>query len=200
MFTSKFVLANFAKRLSFLSVAAVCGALLLAAAPAPAQDRMKGEAREKTVTVGGAPMLPSRNIIENIVNSRDHTVLVAAVKAAGLVDTLAGKGPLTMFAPTNTAFGKLPSGALENLMKPENKAALAKILAYHVVAEKLAAADLTDGRKLRTLEGEELTVKRDGSRVWLLDARGGKASLAIPDAVQSNGVIHVIDAVLMPAT
>jgi len=192
------------KRSSFRNSAVILSAalstLLLAAAPAPAPDRMKSEAREKTVTVGGAPMLPSRNIIENIVNSRDHTVLVAAVKAAGLVDTLAGKGPLTMFAPTNTAFGKLPSGTLDNLMKPENKAALAKILAYHVVAEKLAAADLTDGRKLRTLEGEEFTVKLDGSRIWLLDARGGKASLAVADAVQSNGVIHVIDAVLMPAT
>lgn len=185
---------------SAVILSAACGALLLAAMPAPAQDRTKSETREKTVTVGGAPMVPSRNIIENMVNSKDHATLIAAVKAAGFVDTLAGKGPLTVFAPTNAAFGKLPSGTLDGLLKPENKAALAKILAYHVVAEKLAAADLTDGRTLRTVEGEELTVKLDGSRIWLLDAKGGKASLTTTDAVQSNGVIHVIDSVLMPAT
>lgn len=190
--------SSFKRSAAILSAA--CGALLLAAMPAPAQDRTKSETREKTVTVGGAPMVPSRNIIENMVNSKDHAMLIAAVKAAGLVDTLAGKGPLTLFAPTNAAFGKLPSGTLDGLLKPENKAALAKILAYHVVAEKLAAADLTDGRTLRTVEGEELTVKLDGSRIWLLDAKGGKASLTTTDAVQSNGMIHVIDAVLMPAT
>lgn len=193
-----FMSGIFAKRLSFLSAAA-CGALLLAA-PAPAQDRMKGEAGEKAVTVGGAPMYRTRNIIENAVNSRDHTTLVAAVKAAGLVDTLAGKGPFTVFAPTNAAFNRLPRGTVDTLLKPQNKAALAKILTYHVVPERLAAPDLTDGRKLKTVEGEELTVKLDGSKVWLLDAKGGKAAVTIPDVAQSNGVIHVVDAVLMPAT
>lgn len=189
---------DFAKRFSLLSAAA-CGALLLAA-PAPAQDKMKSETAEKTVTVGGAPMYRTRNIIENAVNSRDHTTLVVAVKAAGLVDTLAGKGPFTVFAPTNAAFGKLPSGTVDTLVKPENKATLSKILTYHVVPERLAAADLTDGRKLKTVEGEELTVKLDGSKVWLLDAKGGKAAVTIPDVAQSNGVIHVVDTVLMPAT
>lgn len=176
---------------------AIFNALLLAA-PAPAQDRAKGEGGEKAVMVGGAPMLPSRNIVENVVSSKDHTTLVVAVKTAGLVDTLAGKGPLTLFAPTNAAFGKLPSGALDNLLKPENKAALAKLLTTHVVPGKLAADDLADGRKLTTMAGEELTVKRDGSRVWLLDAKGGRAALTIPDVAQSNGVIHVIDKVLLP--
>lgn len=183
--------------LALLSAVA-CGALLLAAAPLSAQDKtMKGE---KTVMVGGAAMYPSRNIVENAVNSRDHTTLVAAVKAAGLVDTLAGKGPFTVFAPTNAAFARLPASAVDNLMKPENKAALKKVLTYHVVPGRLSAADLTDGRKLTTVEGEELTVKTSGSKVMLVDAKGGSATVTIPDVGQSNGVIHVVDAVLMPAS
>src|SRR5690242_19097472 len=113
-------------------------------------------AQEKTVMVGGAAMYPSKNIIENALNSKDHTTLVAAVKAAGLVETLEGPGPFTVFAPTNSAFDKLPAGTVDNLVKPENKATLTKILTYHVVAGKLDAADLTDGKKLKTVEGEEL--------------------------------------------
>jgi hypothetical protein len=118
-------------------------------------------------------MFPSKNIVQNAVNSKDHTTLVAAVKAAGLVETLESKGPFTVFAPTNTAFGKLPAGTVDTLVKPENKATLTKILTYHVVPGKLAAADLKDGMKLKTAEGEELTVKKDDGKVWIVDAKGG---------------------------
>lgn len=187
-------------RIALLSAAAI-GALALTA-PVQAQDKMgKSEmSGEKTVMVGGAPMYRTRNIVENAVNSKDHTTLVAAVKAAGLVDTLASKGPFTVFAPTNAAFGKLPAGTVETLVKPESKATLTKILTYHVVPGKLNAADLTDGRKLTTVEGEALTVKLDGKKVWLIDAKGGKSSVTIADVNQSNGVIHVVDTVLMPAS
>ena len=190
------------KRIVLLSAAAI-GALALTAAvtaPVQAQDKMmKSEmSGEKTVMVGGSPMYPSKNIVENAVNSKDHTTLVAAVKAAGLVDTLSSKGPFTVFAPTNAAFGKLPSGTVDTLVKPENKATLTKILTYHVVPGKLAAADLTDGKTLTTVEGEKLTVKLDGSKVWLVDAKGGKSSVTIANVNQSNGVIHVVDTVLMP--
>jgi uncharacterized surface protein with fasciclin (FAS1) repeats len=157
-------------------------------------------ADEKTVMVGGAAMYPSRNIIQNAVNSKDHTTLVAAVKAAGLVETLEGKGPFTVFAPTNTAFGKLPAGTVDNLVKPENKATLTKILTYHVVPGKLEASDLTDGKTLTTVEGETLTVKHDGGKVWIVDAKGGTSMVTISNVNQSNGVIHVIDTVLMPAS
>jgi uncharacterized surface protein with fasciclin (FAS1) repeats len=157
-------------------------------------------AQEKTVMVGGAMMFPSRNIIQNAVNSRDHTTLVAAVKAAGLVDTLEGKGPFTVFAPTNAAFGKLPAGTVDTLVKPENKAALTKILTYHVVPGKLEARDLSDGKKLKTVEGEELTVKKADGKVMIVDAKGGMASVTISNVNQSNGVIHVIDTVLMPGS
>ena len=143
-------------------------------------------------------MYPSKNIIENAVNSKDHTTLVAAVKAAGLVETLSGKGPFTVFAPTNEAFDKLPQGTVDTLVKPESKATLTKILTYHVVAGKLSAADLTDGKKLKTVEGEELTVKTSGGKVTLMDAKGGTSTVTIADVNQSNGVIHVVDTVLMP--
>jgi uncharacterized surface protein with fasciclin (FAS1) repeats len=196
-------------RIALLSAAAV-GALTLAAvvtAPVQAQEKMtkdkmtKSEmSGETTVMVGGAAMFPSKNIVENAVNSKDHTTLVAAVKAAGLVDTLSSKGPFTVFAPTNAAFGKLPAGTVDNLVKPENKATLTKILTYHVVPGKLSAADLTDGKKLTTVEGETLTVKLDGGKVWIVDAKGGKSSVTIADVNQSNGVIHVVDTVLMPAS
>jgi uncharacterized surface protein with fasciclin (FAS1) repeats len=155
-------------------------------------------AAEKTVMVGGAPMYPSKNIIQNAVNSKDHTTLVAAVKAAGLVDTLEGKGPFTVFAPTNAAFGKLPEGTVETLVKPENKATLTKILTYHVVAGRLEASDLTDGKSLKTVEGEELKVKNEGGKISIIDAKGGSSSVTIADVNQSNGVIHVVDTVLMP--
>ena len=150
------------------------------------------------VMVGGAAMFPSKNIVENAVNSKDHTTLVAAVKAAGLVDTLESKGPFTVFAPTNAAFGKLPAGTVDTLVKPENKAALTKILTYHVVAGKLDASDLTDGKKLKTVQGEELTVKRSGDKIMIVDAKGGSSTVTIANVNQSNGVIHVVDTVLMP--
>ena len=182
------------------STLALSGALL---APASAEDKMMKKSEmsgEKTVMVGGAPMYPSKNIVENAVNSKDHTTLVAAVKAAGLVDTLESKGPFTVFAPTNAAFGKLPAGTVDTLVKPENKATLTKILTYHVVAGKLNAADLTDGKKLKTVEGEELTVKASGGKVMIVDAKGGSATVTIANVNQSNGVIHVVDTVLMPAS
>jgi uncharacterized surface protein with fasciclin (FAS1) repeats len=190
------------KRIAFLSAVAF-GALTLTVtfvAPASAKDKMtKSEmSGEKTVMVGGAPMYPSKNIVENAMNSKDHTTLVAAVKAAGLVKTLEGKGPFTVFAPTNAAFGKLPAGTVDNLVKPENKATLTKILTYHVVPGKLEASDLTDGKKLKTVEGEELTVKNSGGTVMLVDAKGGTSTVTIPNVNQSNGVIHVVDTVLMP--
>ena len=192
------------KRIALLSAAAF-GALALTAnviAPVNAQDKMmKSEmSGEKTVMVGGAPMYPSKNIVENAVNSKDHTTLVAAVKAAGLVETLSGKGPFTVFAPTNAAFGKLPAGTVDALVKPESKATLTKILTYHVVSGKLEASDLTDGKKLKTVEGEELTVKKSGDSVMIVDAKGGSSTVTIPDVNQSNGVIHVVDTVLMPAS
>ena len=155
-------------------------------------------ANEKTVTVGGAPMYPSKNIIQNAVNSKDHTTLVAAVKAAGLVETLEGKGPFTVFAPTNAAFGKLPAGTVDTLVKPENKATLTKILTYHVVAGKLEASDLSDGKKLKTVEGEDLTVKHAGGKIEIIDSKGGASTVTIADVNQSNGVIHVVDSVPMP--
>jgi uncharacterized surface protein with fasciclin (FAS1) repeats len=155
-------------------------------------------ANEKTVMVGGAPMYPSKNIVENAVNSKDHTTLVAAVKAAGLVPTLESKGPFTVFAPTNAAFDKLPSGTVETLVKPENKATLTNILTYHVVPGRLEASDLTDGKILKTVEGEQITVKNEDGKISLTDEKGGTSHVTIADVNQSNGVIHVVDTVLMP--
>jgi uncharacterized surface protein with fasciclin (FAS1) repeats len=193
------------KRIALLSAVAFSALAITASviAPARAEEKkmMKSElSGEKTVMVGGAAMFPSKNIIQNAVNSKDHTTLVAAVKAAGLVDTLEGKGPFTVFAPTNAAFGKLPAGTVDTLVKPENKATLTKILTYHVVAGKLEAADLTDGKKLKTVEGEQLTVKLADGKVWIVDAKGGTAAVTIANVNQSNGVIHVVDTVLMPAS
>jgi uncharacterized surface protein with fasciclin (FAS1) repeats len=191
------------KRLAFFSAAAF-GALALTAAvvaPVNAQDKMmKSElSGEKTVMVGGSAMFPSKNIIQNAVNSKDHTTLVAAVKAAGLVNTLESKGPFTVFAPTNAAFGKLPAGTVDNLVKPENKATLSKILTYHVVPGKLGAADLTEGKKLKTVEGEQLTIKKSDGKVMVIDSKGNSSTVTIPNVNQSNGVIHVVDTVLMPS-
>ncbi|HEX9591234.1 MAG TPA: fasciclin domain-containing protein [Bradyrhizobium sp.] len=191
------------KRIALFSAAAFAALALTAAvvAPVSAQDKMKSEmSGEKTVMVGGAAMFPSKNIIQNAVNSKDHTTLVAAVKAAGLVETLEGKGPFTVFAPTNSAFGKLPAGTVDSLVKPENKATLTKILTYHVVPGKLEASSLTDGKKLKTVEGEELTVKHQDGKVWIVDAKGGTSMVTIANVNQSNGVIHVVDTVLMPAS
>ena len=187
------------KRIAFLTAAAF-GALAITAtvvAPVSAQDKMTSG--EKTVMVGGAAMYPSKNIIQNAVNSKDHTTLVAAVKAAGLVDTLESKGPFTVFAPTNAAFGKLPAGTVDTLVKPENKATLTKILTYHVVPGKLEASDLTDGKKLKTVQGEDLTVKRSGDKIMLIDAKGDSSTITIENVNQSNGVIQVVDTVLMPS-
>ena len=155
-------------------------------------------AKEKTVMVGGAAMYPSKNIVDNAVHSKDHTTLVAAVKAAGLVATLEGPGPFTVFAPTNAAFGKLPKGTVETLVKPENKATLTKILTYHVVPGKLEASDLTDGKMLTTVEGEQLTVRNSGGSISIVDAKGGVSRVTIPNVNQSNGVIHVVNSVLLP--
>ena len=182
------------KRIAFLTAAAFGALALTATIVAPVS------AQEKTVMVGGAAMFPSKNIIQNAVNSKDHTTLVAAVKAAGLVGTLEGKGPFTVFAPTNAAFGKLPAGTVDTLVKSENKATLTKILTYHVVPGKLEASSLTEGKKLKTVEGEELTVKHAGGKVMIVDAKGGTSTVTISNVNQSNGVIHVIDAVLMPAS
>ena len=163
-------------------------------------------AKDATVMVGGAPMYPSKNIIQNAVNSKDHTTLVAAVKAAGLVDTLEGKGPFTVFAPTNDAFAKLPAGTVDTLLKPENKDQLTQVLTYHVVPGRITAKDLMDmiskgGGKatLKTVEGADLTFEmKDGAiRVW--DAKADTAKITIKNVLQSNGVIHVIDTVLLPS-
>lgn len=157
------------------------------------------------VTVGGAPMLPTKDIIDNAVNSKDHTTLVAAVKAAGLVETLKGPGPFTVFAPTNAAFAALPAGTVDNLLKPENKAALSGILTYHVVAGKVDAAALTkaiaDGKgkaTLKTVAGGSLSATAAGGKVTVTDEKGGAATVTIADVYQSNGVIHVVDKVLLP--
>ena len=163
-------------------------------------------AMEKTVNVGGAAMYPSKNIIQNAVNSKDHTTLVAAVKAAGLVDTLQGAGPFTVFAPTNSAFGKLPAGTVEGLVKPENRLTLTKILTYHVVPGRLTAASLMKSVKegggmahLKTVEGEDLMVKQAGpGKLSVTDAKGDLSWITIADVLQSNGVIHVVDTVLLP--
>ena len=160
---------------------------------------------EKTVMVGGAAMYPSKNIIENALNSTDHTTLVAAVKAAGLVDTLSGKGPFTVFAPTNEAFAALPAGTVDNLLKPENKAGLTKVLTYHVVAGNLTAHDLAlavkqagGSAKLKTVSGDSISVSKEGDSWAITDDKGNVAHVTIGDVIQSNGVIHVIDKVLLP--
>ena len=162
-------------------------------------------ANAQTKMVGGAAMYPTKNIVENAVNSKDHTTLVAAVKAAGLVETLESAGPFTVFAPTNEAFNKLPEGTVPMLVKPENKATLTKILTYHVVAGRLSSADLWekvkagDGKaELTTVQGGKLTVMAKGKKLYLVDEKGGKSWITISDVFQSNGVIHVVNAVLMP--
>jgi uncharacterized surface protein with fasciclin (FAS1) repeats len=150
------------------------------------------------VMVGGAMMTPDKDIVDNAVGSSEHTTLVAAVKAGGLVETLKGAGPFTVFAPTNAAFEKLPAGTVNTLIMPENKQKLTTILTYHVVPGRLMAADLKDGQTLTTVEGETLTVMAKGGSVMLRDAKGGTATVTIPNVVSSNGITHVIDTVLMP--
>jgi len=158
-----------------------------------------------TKMVGGAPMYPSKDIIDNAVRSKDHTTLVAAVKAAGLVDTLKGKGPFTVFAPTNEAFAKLPAGTVDGLLKPENKAALTKVLTYHVVPGRMDAHALAKKIKegngtasLTTASGGMLWATMQGDKIVMKDEKGGMATVTIGDVYQSNGVIHVVDTVLLP--
>lgn len=160
---------------------------------------------QKTKMVGGAEMYPTKNIVENALNSKDHTTLVAAVKAAGLVETLMGAGPFTVFAPTNAAFDMLPAGTVNTLLKPENKGTLTTVLTYHVVPGKLDAKALMEKVKagggkamLKTVQGNELTVMEKGKKLWIMDAKGTKTMVSIADVYQSNGVIHVIDKVMMP--
>ncbi|CDP53319.1 Secreted and surface protein containing fasciclin-like repeats [Devosia sp. DBB001] len=166
---------------------------------------LTGIAYAENPMVGGAPMVETKDIIDNAVNSKDHTTLVAAVKAAGLVDTLKGKGPFTVLAPTNEAFAALPAGTVENLLKPENKDQLTKILTCHVIAAKAMAADIAkmamdDGgtHMVDTVGGCKLALKADGGKVTVTDESGNVANVTIADVVQSNGVIHVIDKVLLP--
>lgn len=160
---------------------------------------------EITKMVGGAPMYPGKNIIQNAVNSKDNTTLVAAVKAAGLVDTLQGPGPFTVFAPTNAAFAQLPAGTVDSLLKPDNKEQLTSVLAYHVLPGRLTTADLKDAIKngggeasFKTVQGEPLTVTLKGRAIDITDSKGRTARITIADVMQSNGVIHVINKVLMP--
>ncbi|OUS10655.1 beta-Ig-H3/fasciclin [Nonlabens dokdonensis] len=161
--------------------------------------------KEKTVMVGGAEMYPSKNIIENAVNSKDHTTLVAAVKAGELVEVLSGEGPFTVFAPTNAAFDKLPEGTVANLLKPENKKTLQTVLTYHVIAGKFNAKDVialikkNDGiAAVKTVAGTEIRLSLENGKVTITDANGGTSTVTIADVNQSNGVIHVVDSVLLP--
>ena len=181
-------------KLAPLATIAIAAIISAVAIPALAQ-----------VVVGGAPMYASKDIIDNAVNSKDHTTLVAAVKAAGLVQTLKGPGPFTVFAPTNDAFAALPAGTVDTLLKPENKPALTKVLTYHVVAGKMDSAalakaiDAGNGKATLTeVSGGTVTATRSGSMIMLTDESGGMAHVTIPDVVQSNGVIHVVDKVLLP--
>ena len=177
------------------------GALMLAISvlsvsetTAQSMAKTKAAGSEKGVMVGGSMMVPSKNIVENAVGSSDHTTLVAAVKAAGLVETLSGTGPFTVFAPTNAAFDKLPAGTVDELVKPENKEKLTSILTLHVVPGALRAKDLKDGQTLKSVNGETLTVSKKSGMVMI---NGAHVSTA--DVISSNGVTHVIDTVILPA-
>lgn len=195
-----------------LLIAGVAAGAIFAGACSPAAETPAPEAAEAAAApaqdapmVGGAPMYPNRNIVENAANSGDHTTLVAAVTAAGLAETLSGPGPFTVFAPTDAAFAKLPAGTVESLVEPANKAALTKILTYHVVSGRVAAADLIaqinaggGSATLTTVEGGTLTASLRGDSVILTDEKGGTATVTQADVFQSNGVIHVTDTVSMP--
>jgi uncharacterized surface protein with fasciclin (FAS1) repeats len=190
------------KRTILPTAAAVAALAFAAVAATPTLAQMK----EQTVTVGGAPMYPSKNIIQNAVNSKDHTTLVAAVKAAGLVDTLQGSGPFTVFAPTNAAFAKLPAGTVDSLLKPQMKEKLVAVLTYHVLPGRLSVKDLWEASnkgggkaKFKTVEGEELTVEFKGQVLTIRDSKGNASKVTVQNVFQSNGVIHVIDNVLMPS-
>jgi uncharacterized surface protein with fasciclin (FAS1) repeats len=191
------------KKFRVLSLALVAVALFVGQSSFAQNDKMMK--KEKTVMVGGSEMYPSKNIIENAVNSKDHTTLVAAVKAADLVQVLSGEGPFTVFAPTNGAFDKLPEGTVATLLKPENKIALQGVLTYHVIAGKFNATDViglikkNDGKAtVNTVAGSAITLSLKDGKVIITDANGGMATVTIADVNQSNGVIHVIDTVLIP--
>ncbi|HSJ40939.1 MAG TPA: fasciclin domain-containing protein [Xanthobacteraceae bacterium] len=191
------------RKRTILPTALAAAALAFAAVAAtPTLAQMK----EQTVTVGGAPMYPSKNIIQNAVNSKDHTTLVASVKAAGLVETLQGPGPFTVFAPTNAAFAKLPAGTVDSLLKPQMKEKLVAVLTYHVLPGRLTVKDLWEASnkgggkaKFKTVEGEELTVEFKAQTLTIRDSKGHASKVTIQNVLQSNGVIHVIDNVLMPS-
>ena len=199
-----------ATRTALVAGVAACAVLAGACSPAdtadaPAAEAAEAPAAQQTPMVGGAPMYPTKTIVENAANSADHTTLVAAVTAAGLAETLSGPGPFTVFAPTNAAFGKLPAGTVESLVEPANKATLTKILTYHVVPGRVAAADLIQqiqagggSARLTTVEGGTLTASLRGNAVILTDEKGGEATVTQADVFQSNGVIHVTDTVSMP--
>ena len=200
-------------RITTLTTVAAAALALGTFATSPTLAQMKNDIMtksnmkdENTVTVGGAPMYASKNIVQNAVNSKDHTTLVAAVKAGGLVETLQGPGPFTVFAPTNDAFKKLPAGTVDALLKPEMKEKLVAVLTYHVVPGRMSAKDLMDAAKkgggkakLKTVEGEELTVEAKGNTLTIWDSKGGLSKVTIQNVFQSNGVIHVIDTVLLPS-
>ena len=191
-----------------LAAALAAGALLTACSSMDGMDGMSGgmdSSAQATVMVGGAAMYPTKTIVENAVNSKDHTTLVTAVQAAGLAETLSGPGPFTVFAPTNAAFAKLPAGTVESLVRPENKATLTTVLTYHVVPGTMTSRQLTRAIRtgggtatLTTVQGGTLTAKAMGGRIMLTDAKGGTSMVTIKDVRQSNGVIHVVDTVLMP--
>lgn len=188
------------KKIKLLAIALIIGTFTIGG------SLQAQSAKEKTKMVGGAEMYPSKNIIENAVNSKDHTTLVAAVKAADLVPVLQSEGPFTVFAPTNAAFEKLPSGTVETLLKPENKEMLQEILTYHVIAGDFKAADVVAAIKksngtatFKTVNGTELKAMLDGDKVKLQDAAGNVATVTLADVNQSNGVIHVLDTVLLPS-
>ena len=179
------------KTRNFLSVVALTASLMLTSA----------SFAQKTKMVGGAAMYPTKNIVENAVNSKDHTTLVAVVKAADLVATLQSKGPFTVFAPTNAAFDKLPAGTVETLVKPENKKTLQTILTYHVIAGKMNSSNIKKGNgkaTLKTVSGGTLTAMMKGKDLILTDENGSMSKVTIADVYQSNGVIHVVDTVLLP--
>ncbi|MBA2672055.1 MAG: fasciclin domain-containing protein [Ramlibacter sp.] len=195
----------------FVLLSTVCACSVLAACGSMNQSSSSAMATpmsapmSNTKMVGGAPMYPAKDIIDNAVNSKDHTTLVAAVKAAGLVDTLKGPGPFTVFAPTNAAFAALPSGTVDTLLKPENKGTLTQVLTYHVVPGRLDAAMLAQeiraqgGRAmLKTASGGTLTASMSGSNIVITDGKGGMSTVSIADVYQSNGVIHVVNKVLLP--
>ncbi len=193
------------KRIFNIALAGCAAAALAISLGATGPSFAQMKEKEKTVNVGGAPMYPSKNIIQNAVNSKDHTTLVAAVKAAGLVDTLSGTGPFTVFAPTNEAFAKLPAGTVETLLKPENKAQLTKILTCHVVAANAMSSAIKkmindDGgmHSVKTVGGCTFTAKMKGDKLILVDGKGQESAVTIANVKQSNGVIHVIDTVLLP--